>query len=140
METKDHINKLRDILNQHNINYYVHDNPTISDYEYDQLLKKLELLESQYPKYKSDESPTQRVGGKVIREFNSITHRIPMQSLANAMDKEEVNQFNKQIMKLLNCTDSIEYLLPSAAPCISTIFPSDAMTILKSASATESSS
>jgi len=110
MEIKDHINHLRDTLNQHNINYYVYDNPTISDYEYDKLLKELELLESQHPQYKSNESPTERVGGQVLKEFSSIIHRIPMQSLANAMDKEEITQFDKQIMKLLKCNDLIEYV------------------------------
>ena len=109
MEIKNHINKLRNILNQHNINYYVYDNPTISDYEYDKLLKELDLLESQNPQYHSDESPTQRVGGTILTEFDSITHRIPMQSLANAMNKNELAHFDQQILKLLNYKNSIEY-------------------------------
>ncbi len=110
MEIKDHINNLKDTLNQHNIDYYVYDNPTISDYEYDKLLKELELLESQNPKYCSDDSPTQRVGGTILNEFDSITHRIPMQSLANAMNKDELTHFDQQIMKLLNNTEPVEYV------------------------------
>ena len=110
MEIKDHINNLKDTLNQHNIDYYVYDNPTISDYEYDKLLKELELLESQNPQYCSDDSPTQRVGGTILNEFDSITHRIPMQSLANAMIKDELTHFDQQIMKLLNNIEPVEYV------------------------------
>ena len=110
MEIKDHINKLRETLNKHNINYYVNDNPSISDNEYDVLLKELELLEAQNPAYYSDISPTQRIGGKVLKEFNSITHRIPMQSLANAMNPEDISRFDNQITKLLDTNQPIEYV------------------------------
>ena len=110
MEIKDHINQLRNILNKHNINYYVNDNPSISDNEYDILLKELELLEKQNPQYYKEDSPTQRIGGKALKKFKSITHRIPMQSLANAMNKEDLIQFDKQIKKLLDTEKSIEYV------------------------------
>ena len=110
MEIKDHINQLRNILNEHNINYYVNDNPSISDNEYDVLLKKLELLEKQNPQYFKEDSPTQRIGGQALKEFKSIIHRIPMQSLANAMNKEDLIQFDKQIKKLLDTEKSIEYV------------------------------
>ena len=69
MEVKAHIKKLRSILNQHNIDYYVNDNPTISDIEYDVLLKELETLENQNPQLLTNDSPTQRIGGSPLDKF-----------------------------------------------------------------------
>ena len=109
MEAKAHIKKLKSILNQHNINYYVNDNPTISDIEYDTLLRELEGLEKENPEFLTPDSPTQRVGGEPLEEFKSITHRIPLQSLANAMNESELEHFDSQIMKSLSITD-IEYI------------------------------
>ena len=109
MEAKAHIKKLKSILNQHNINYYVKDNPTISDIEYDTLLRELEGLEKENPEFLTPDSPTQRVGGEPLEEFKSITHRIPLQSLANAMNESELEHFDSQIMKSLSITD-IEYI------------------------------
>ena len=102
MELKAHIKKLRSILNQHNINYYVNDNPAISDIEYDTLLRELEALEKKNPEFLTADSPTQRIGGVPLNEFKSIKHRIPLQSLANAMNESELEYFDKQIMKLLD--------------------------------------
>ena len=102
--------ELKNILNKHNIAYYVYDDPTISDYEYDTLLRELESLENQNPNYKTLDSPTQRVGGKPINTFNTITHSIPMLSLSNAMNEEELENFNKQIVKFLNSNEKIEYI------------------------------
>ena len=109
MEVKAHIKKLRSILNQHNIDYYVNDNPTISDLEYDVLLKELEILENQNPQLLTNDSPTQRIGGSPLDKFKSITHRIPLQSLANAMNEGELEHFDKQVMKLLDIND-VEYV------------------------------
>ena len=69
MDIKDHIIKLKKKLNQHNINYYVNDNPSISDSEYDILLKELENLENKYPQYITKDSPTQRVGGIPLKRI-----------------------------------------------------------------------
>ena len=109
MEVKDHIDKLRFILNQHNIDYYVNDNPTISDYEYDTLLRQLEKLEKDNPQFLTSDSPTQRIGGVPLDEFNSITHRIPMQSLANAMNENELQHFDQKMMKSLDLKN-VEYI------------------------------
>ena len=109
MEVKAHIKKLRSILNQHNIDYYVNDNPTISDLEYDLLLKELETLENQNPQLLTNDSPTQRIGGSPLDKFKSIIHRIPLQSLANAMNEGELEHFDKQVMKLLDIND-VEYV------------------------------
>ena len=110
MEYKNRIKKLRLILNQHNINYYIYDNPTISDSEYDKLLRELQKLEEKNPDLQTSDSPTQRVGGSILPEFKTITHRLPMQSLANAMNMLELENFDKQIKKLLKTNDEIEYI------------------------------
>ena len=109
MNIKDHINKLKVILNKHNIDYYVKDNPSISDSEYDTLLKELENLESKNSQFVTSDSPTQRIGGKALNEFQTITNRLPMQSLANAMNQGELENFNNQISKRLNL-NNIEYV------------------------------
>jgi len=108
MKIKDRINSLREKLNKHNINYYAFDNPTISDYEYDILLKELEDLENKNPQFINESSPTKRVGANPIKEFGTIKHSIPMLSLANAMDENELDDFNKQIIKIVN--NNIEYI------------------------------
>ena len=109
MNIKNRIERLRILLNEHNIQYYVHDNPTISDGEYDSLLRELEKLENKNPNLISLDSPTQRIGGVPIDSFNSVTHRVPMLSLANAMDEKEIENFNKQISKGLN-NKNVEYI------------------------------
>jgi len=103
------INDLSDQLNYHNIRYYVHDDPSISDSEYDKLLRELQKLESDYPHLVASDSPTQRVGATPIPEFGSITHRLPMLSLSNAMDVSEVQQFHEQTQKGLGIK-KIEYV------------------------------
>ena len=110
MDSKLRIQKLRKELNQHNINYYVHDNPIISDSEYDRLIKELESLEKKFPKYDSPLSPTKRVGTTPLKDFDSTNHSMPMLSLANAMNDLELNDFNIQIKKFLNLNKGIEYI------------------------------
>ena len=108
-EVKKIINDLRNQLHFHNIKYYVHDNPSISDYEYDKLFRQLENLELKYPNLVTSDSPTQRVGANPLTEFDSIKHRLPMLSLANAMNVEEIRQFHEQIQKGLGINE-IEYV------------------------------
>ena len=108
MNIKNRINNLAATLNQHNINYYAYDNPTISDFEYDMLLRELEELENNNPRYTNKNSPTKRVGSNPIKEFGTIKHRLPMQSLANAMNENELEEFNKQILK--DISYDIEYV------------------------------
>tara|TARA_B100000902_G_scaffold398932_1_gene467564 strand:+ start:219 stop:2216 length:1998 start_codon:yes stop_codon:yes gene_type:complete len=105
-----HIHNLIEQINNHNINYYVHDNPIISDLEYDDLLKELEILELKYPQYISADSPTQRVGAFPLKEFKTIKHRIPMQSLANAMNLDELKSFDTQVRKKIDLVEEIEYV------------------------------
>ena len=103
------INDLVETIHMHNIHYYVYDNPTISDYEYDILVKQLESLETEYPNLILKNSPTQRVGAKPLSHFKQVEHRIPMLSLSNAMDEHELKSFDKQMIKGLN-NDNIEYI------------------------------
>ena len=108
-EMEKSINNLCDQLNYHNIRYYVHDDPSISDSEYDKLLRELQKLESNHPHLVTVDSPTQRVGATPLAEFGSITHRIPMLSLSNAMDATEIDQFHEQTQKGLGIK-KIEYV------------------------------
>ena len=110
MTINTQIEKLRELINHHNIQYYVHDNPTVSDIEYDNLMRELQDLESKHPELITPESPTQRVGASPLTEFNQITHRIPLLSLANAMNEDEINRFDSQIKKGLDTDDEIEYI------------------------------
>jgi len=110
MNIKERILELRTLLNKHNVQYYVNDDPTISDIEYDNLLRELENLEKKHPHLTSPDSPTQRVGGIAIESFKSITHRIPMLSLANAMNEDELENFNQQIKNRIDINDEIEYI------------------------------
>ena len=99
---KKRIEKLITEINDHNYSYYVLDNPELTDSEYDSLFRKLEKLESEYPSLISDLSPTQRVGHPVSSTFKSHEHTVPMLSLSNAINDEEINDFHKRIVKWLN--------------------------------------
>ena len=101
---------LRQQINDHNYRYYILDDPLISDGEYDQLFRKLEQLEEQHPELIVPESPTQRIGAEPLEAFGTITHRIPMMSLANAMSDEELSTFDERLKKVLNDMADIEYV------------------------------
>ena len=96
---KNRIDELVKILNYHNRRYYELDAPEISDYEYDMLMNELIALEQQYPEYRSVESPTQRVGGKPLKEFAKVKHTVPLESLSNAFSYEELYAFHERILK-----------------------------------------
>ena len=102
------IKELRNIINEHNYKYYVLDDPSISDGEYDDLFKELESLEKLDPKYFDPYSPTQRVGAEPLEGFNKITHQVPMLSLANAMNSEELISFHERSKKMLG-VESVSY-------------------------------
>jgi DNA ligase (NAD+) len=103
------INKLRDELRMHNYNYYVLDNPTISDYEFDLKLKELEQLETENPQYFDSNSPTQRVGGEITKSFNTVVHKNRMYSLDNSYSKEDLLDWEKRIKKILE-TEDVKYV------------------------------
>lgn len=102
------INELREELNRHNYNYYVLDNPTISDFEFDKKLKELEKLEIENPQFFDANSPTQRVGGEITKNFATITHKNRMYSLDNSYSKEDLLDWEKRIQKIIG-TESITY-------------------------------
>ncbi len=95
------VNKLADLLAQHNHNYYVLDAPTVSDAEFDTLMRELQQLEAQYPELQTPDSPTQRVGGMALDAFESVRHVVPMLSLGNAFDDEEVAAFDQRVSQTL---------------------------------------
>ncbi len=108
MTIEQKIESLRDELRQHNHNYYVLDNATISDYDFDIKLKELEKLEAENPQFFDANSPTQRVGGEITKNFETITHKNRMYSLDNSYSKEDLLDWEKRIQKMLG-TDQIEY-------------------------------
>ena len=108
MELKDRILELIQEIEKHNLHYYIENNPLISDYEYDILLRELESLEKKHPKLIQSNSPTQRVGAKPEEGFSTIEHSIPMLSLSNAMSKDEIIRFDEQVKKALG--NNVEYV------------------------------
>ena len=96
---KNRVLELTKILNEANYNYYVKDDPTITDQEYDKYLRELEELESKYPEFSYDDSPTKRVGGEVIDSFSKVNHVIPMMSLSDVFSESEVVNFDERIRK-----------------------------------------
>ena len=104
------IQLLRTEINRYNIRYYVYDDPIISDAEYDDLMRELDQLEKDHPELITPGSPTQRVGAKPLDAFQSISHRIPMLSLANAMNSDELREFDTQVKKGLGTDADVEYV------------------------------
>lgn len=107
---KDRIMELREILNKCNYEYYVLENPSISDYEFDALMRELINLEAAYPEHYDPNSPSLRVGGEVVDAFNKITHKRMMLSLANAFNSEELEDFDRRIKEILQTDKEIEYI------------------------------
>ena len=108
-QVQEEISKLVSLLNKYSYDYYVEDNPQISDTEYDTLYKQLEKLEENHPEYILENSPTQRVGDRVLDEFEKITHKVPMLSLSNTFSTEDLRDFDARISKLIP-DHSVEYI------------------------------
>jgi len=102
MVVKDKIKALREALEQHNYNYYVLSAPTISDREFDEMMKELQTLEEAHPEYADPHSPTQRVGSDLSKEFEQVVHKYPMLSLGNTYSEDEVKDFYERIARDLN--------------------------------------
>ncbi|HMR46515.1 MAG TPA: NAD-dependent DNA ligase LigA [Bacteroidia bacterium] len=107
-EAAEKINQLTVDLNHHNYLYYVKAQPVISDYEFDVMLQQLIALEKQFPKLLTPESPSQRVGGSISKEFETVTHSYPMMSLGNTYSEEELRDFDERIRKIIG--DNFEYV------------------------------
>lgn len=109
MEAEKRILEIRELLNRYNHEYYVLDNPTVSDAEYDRLMQELIDLENRFPEFKSSLSPSQRVGGKVLEEFKKVQHKRSMLSLANAFNEDDLRDFDRKVKEVLNL-DCINYM------------------------------
>jgi len=109
MKIQEQITQLRKTLNEHNYYYYVLDEPRIPDSEYDYLMRELQALEAQHPKFVTPDSPTQRVGATPLSAFAEVVHTIPMLSLGNAFEDKEVRDFEKRIRERLGGV-KIEYV------------------------------
>ena len=107
MNTQQKIESLREELRQHNYNYYILDNPTISDYDFDIKLKELQALEEQYPEFFDANSPTQRVGGEITKNFKTTVHDFRMYSLDNSYSKEDLLDWETRIKKMVD--GDVEY-------------------------------
>ena len=105
MTVEEKIQQLRDELNNHNYNYYVLDNATVSDFDFDIKLKELEKLEKEHPAFFNSNSPSQRVGGSITKNFNTLVHKNRMYSLDNSYSKEDLFDWEKRVEKVLGTTD-----------------------------------
>jgi len=102
VEIKKEIEELTDFLNYHSHKYYVEDSPEISDYEYDEKLRKLIKLEEMYPELKKNNSPTTRIGDVVLDGFSEVTHTVPMESLLDAFNYEEIVDFDRKVKDVID--------------------------------------
>ncbi len=109
MDPKVRVSEITSLLEKYNYEYYVLDNPSVSDAEYDRLMQELIALETKYPELKSPLSPTQRVGGMVVDEFQKITHKRMMLSLANAFNDQDLRDFDRKIREVLG-VDKVRYM------------------------------
>ena len=110
MSVASHINELRTQLNEYAYQYYVLDEPTVPDAEYDRLFKQLITLEAENPQLVTAESPTQRVGGKPLTAFTQVQHEVPMLSLNNAFDRSELEAFDRRLKERLQVDTELTYL------------------------------
>ena len=106
-QAKERIDELRKVLREHNYNYYVRSAPSITDLEYDKILRELQQLEDSFPKFDDENSPTRRVGSDLNRDFESFEHRYPMLSLGNTYSREELSDFDQRIRKITG--DEVTY-------------------------------
>ncbi len=106
---REEAHALREQLNEHNHQYYVLDDPTVPDVEYDRLMQRLQQIEAQHPSLKTTDSPTQRVGGKALSSFQSVAHEVPMLSLDNAFSDEELIGFDRRVTERLKSTGALVY-------------------------------
>ncbi|MDV2079356.1 NAD-dependent DNA ligase LigA [Marinobacter xestospongiae] len=106
----EQMDELRRQIDDHNYRYYVLDDPGIPDVEYDRLFRQLQALEAEHPELVTSDSPTQRVGAGGDTTFESVTHRIPMLSLDNAFDEDEMREFDRRIHDRLETEEAVEYV------------------------------
>ncbi|MCD7840438.1 MAG: NAD-dependent DNA ligase LigA, partial [Erysipelotrichaceae bacterium] len=98
--TFERLEEIKKLLNEYNYQYYVLDNPTVSDQEYDRLMQELQRIEMAHPEWITDDSPTQRVGGQVLDSFTKVTHKRMMLSLGNIFNEDELREFDERIREM----------------------------------------
>ena len=101
MQPKERMQALSDLLTQANYRYYVLDDPEMPDFEYDRLLRELEDLEREYPQFAQPDSPTRRVGGEALSQFQKVTHPVPLMSLQDVFSPEELTDFLQKVKEEL---------------------------------------
>ena len=99
MDYREEMKQLRDTLNAHGYRYYVLDDPQISDYEYDHMLRRLEDLEREHPEEITPDSPTRRVGGPILTQFQEVEHPVPLESLQDVFSYDELREFDERLRK-----------------------------------------
>ena len=109
-EVIQRVEELRSLIEEHNYHYYVLDDPSIPDAEYDRLFRELQSLEGEYPSLASDDSPSRRVGSSAETSFEEVIHRIPMLSLDNAFSEDELRDFDRRVRERLNAGEEIDYV------------------------------
>ena len=107
-EAQKYIKQLQKELTEHNYKYYVLNQPTISDFDFDMKLEELTRLEKEFPEFAEPDSPTRRVGGEITKEFKTVVHKYPMLSLGNTYSKEELQEFDDRVKKTIS--EEIEYV------------------------------
>ncbi len=109
-DVKARVSELRSQINEHNYNYYVIDQPTVTDAVYDQLMVELSALEERYPELVTADSPSQRIGGQIQKGFTSVPHRVPMLSLGNAFGEQDLKEFDRRVRTGLP-GEEVEYVV-----------------------------
>src|ERR1051325_11435251 len=102
---------LREEIDKHNYRYHVLDDPLVSDAQYDELFQKLQRLEKEHPEFATPDSPTQRVGAAPLEKFPTVRHTLPMLSLNNAHDRDDMTEFDERIRRFLKTSEPIEYMV-----------------------------
>ena len=110
LDIRGRIEELRELVRYHNRRYYVEDAPEISDAEYDALYKELEILENEHPELVTTDSPTQRIGGEPLEEFEQVMHAVPMLSLSNARKLEDLYEWDARVRRLLGDDEEPRYV------------------------------
>ena len=105
------IEALREKIREHDYKYYILTQPTVSDQEYDKLIKKLDALEKEHPEFITPDSPTQRVGSDLTKEFKPVEHKVPMLSLSNTYSEDELFDFDRRVREGLERDEKIEYIV-----------------------------
>ncbi len=110
-QSRNRIDELKELIHYHDHRYYVLADPVIADFEYDQLIKELEKLEAAFPQFVTPDSPTQRVGRDLTKDFGSIKHQFPMLSLANTYDESELSDFDRRVKDILSPNEDVQYIV-----------------------------